>query len=48
MNGSQDKSRERIDKDFCFHSALLISPPAMICQVRGVTSQIKIGFTFEA
>ena len=38
MNGSQNKSRERVDKDFCPHSALLISPLAMICQVRGVTA----------
>src|SRR5262249_54365245 len=29
-----NKSRKRIDKDFRLHSALLISPPAMICQVR--------------
>src|SRR5262249_49079709 len=34
MNNSENKSRERIDKDFCLHSGLVISPPAMTCQVR--------------
>jgi hypothetical protein len=34
MNRSYNKSRKRIHKDFCLHSALLISPPAMLSSSR--------------
>ena len=61
MDGSQNKSRECIDKDFYFHksseiahaktrsgrgSVLVISPPAIVCQVRGVTPESKIDLFF--